>query len=155
MSKVTRVSRSQAGLLPIWVVCYGLKYSVPHDQEPNGYFGFGSVEFLVFGFCVQTDLRRAGEKMTSKGIRFIETWCLFYTTGEPAFAMCPAVCCEQHTVKVGFVMCAHAYCKRHAHGILGLCRVLHTANTRHTANSNVCRKQHTAKTGHTTKANPY
>ena len=31
--------------------------------------------------------------------------------------------------------------------------MLLTANTRHTANSNLCREQHTAKTGHTTKAN--
>jgi hypothetical protein len=78
-----------------------------------------------------------------------------YTIGELAFAVCPPICCEQHTIKAGFVMCpAHAHGKRQAHGIPSLCRVLHTVNTKHTVNSNLCRERHTVKTGHTAKANP-
>jgi len=77
-----------------------------------------------------------------------------YTIGEPAFAVCPPVCREQHTAKARFAVCpAHTHGKRQAHSIPGLCRVLHTANTRHTANLNLCREQHTAKTWYTAKAN--
>ena len=77
-----------------------------------------------------------------------------YTTGEPAFVVCPPVCHKQHTAKARFAVCpAHTHNKRQAHSIPGLCRVLHTANTRHTANLNLYREQHTAKTGYTAKAN--
>ena len=74
-------------------------------------------------------------------------------TGEPVFAVCPTFCREQHTAKAEFAVClAQAHGKCEAHGILGLCRESHTANTRYTANSNIC-EQHTAKTRYTTKAN--
>jgi hypothetical protein len=93
--------------------------------------------------------------VTSIGHVGINFYTLLYTTREPAFVVCPSICREQRTVKVGFAMClTHAHDKHKAHGISGFCRVWHTGNTRHTANSNFCCKQHTAKTGHMTKANP-